>query len=208
MRLHTEPPIAQESPRAEANRRNAQRSTGPRTAEGKTRSSQNAFKHGLYSNQLITASEDPTEFDQLRATLRSEHQPANTTEEILVDELAQNFWRMRRFRKMEAQAWAADDFAPFIRSGFLELITRTLASTERSFHRTLTALTKLQKARGFVPQKTQPVSAAAPHGTEFIEDDRTFAQPCTVQVPQQPARLSNSREFALSKSIFTTKKTA
>ena len=184
MRLHTEPPIAQESPRAEANRRNAQRSTGPRTAEGKTRSSQNAFKHGLYSNQLITASEDPTEFDQLRATLRSEHQPANTTEEILVDELAQNFWRMRRFRKMEAQAWAADDIAPFIRSGFLELITRTLASAERSFHRTLTALTKLQKARGFVPQK-QPAALAVHHSIGFIEDDDKLlaTETCLHQSP-------------------------
>ena len=83
---------AQTSPRsrAEVNRANAQHSTGPKSIIGKLRSSQNSFQHGLYSEQLVLPNEDPAEFDRLRATLRNEHQPANTTEEILVDELAQS----------------------------------------------------------------------------------------------------------------------
>jgi hypothetical protein len=74
--------------RAEINRANSQHSTGPTSARGKARSSQNSFKHGLYSKELIIQGEDPAEFDHLRATLRDEHQPANTVEQILVDELA------------------------------------------------------------------------------------------------------------------------
>ena len=82
---------AQTSPRsrADVNRANSQHSTGPTSSAGKARSAQNSFKHGLYSQDLIIRGEDPAEFDHLRSTLRDEHQPANTTEEILVDELAQ-----------------------------------------------------------------------------------------------------------------------
>ena len=146
--------------RAEINRENAQKSTGPKTDEGKAKSSQNRFKHGVYSKQVVAPGEDPAELDELRAKLRDEHQPSNTTEEILVDELAQHYWRMRRIRCQEVGPW---------RKGFegppdypkIEFFARALASAERSFHRTLTALQKLQKDRGFVPQKTAPAQPAA-----------------------------------------------
>ena len=46
----------------EANRLNAQRSTGPRTAEGKARSSQNAVRHGLTAKCPVLPGEDPAEF--------------------------------------------------------------------------------------------------------------------------------------------------
>ncbi len=150
--------IAQTSPcsRADVNRANSQHSTGPSSSIGKARSSQNSFKHGLYSQDLIIQGEDPAEFDHLRATLRDEHEPANTTEEILVDELAQHFWRMRRFRELEARAWTPENLDSWIVNGMLALINRSMASAERSFHKTLTALQKLQASRGFVPSKMEP----------------------------------------------------
>ncbi len=133
--------------RTETNRANAQHSTGPRTLEGKARSSSNSFRHGLYSKQLIIPGEDPAEFDHLRTTLRAEHGPANTVEEILVDELAQHFWRMRRFRLLEAQAFSPDNLDGWLESGLASLVQRSLASAERSFHRSLTALRQLQQDR-------------------------------------------------------------
>ena len=167
MRL-PKPPAAIPFGRPESNRRNAQLSTGPRTTEGKRRSSQNAFRHGLYSKQLVTPDECAAELDELRATLRREHAPASTTEEILVDDLAQHFWRLRRFREMEARVWQPDSnlFTP----ATLALLARHLASAERSFFRTLAALTKLQQARGFVPQK-QPAAAAATDQLDFTAED-------------------------------------
>ncbi len=146
---------AQTSPRsrADVNRANSQHSTGPTTSIGKARSSQNSFKHGLYSEDLIIQGEDPAEFDHLRATLHGEHQPANTTEGILVDELAQHFWRMRRFRELEVRAWTPENLDSWMESGLLALINRSMASAERSFHKSLAALQKLQHIRGFVPQK-------------------------------------------------------
>ena len=147
---------AQSSHHAERNRANAQHSTGPKTVHGKIRSSQNSFRHGLYSKQLVLPNEDPAEFDHLRAALRREHQPASTTEEILVDELAQHFWRMRRFRESEARAFQPENLDAWIANGLLALIARSAASAERSFHKSLHALRLLQKARGFVPATVAP----------------------------------------------------
>ncbi len=90
--------------RADVNRANAAHSTGPRTPEGKENSKRNSFKHGLYAKNLVIPGEDPAELDRLRARLRAEHQPGNETESILVNEIAENFWRLRRMREYEARA--------------------------------------------------------------------------------------------------------
>jgi hypothetical protein len=151
--------------RTEINRANAAHSTGPKSVEGKARSARNSFKHGLYSQALIIHGEDPAELDKLRQSLRAEHQPVNTTEEILVDELAQHFWRMRRYREMEARAWTPENFNSWIENGLVDLIQRVVNSAERSFYKALAALTKLQKQRGFVPKKVQvqePASTSEP----------------------------------------------
>ncbi len=145
--------------RSEINRANSQHSTGPTSTRGKARSSQNSFKHGLYSRDLILPDESSVEFDHLRSTLRDEHQPANTIEEILVDELAQHFWRMRRFRELEARALQPENLDTWCNNGLFALIQRSMASAERSFHKSLAALLKLQKQRGFVPSKTEPDSS-------------------------------------------------
>ena len=49
-----------------ANETNAQKSTGPKSVEGKAKSAMNALKHGLKSKQIILPNENPLEFDQLR----------------------------------------------------------------------------------------------------------------------------------------------
>ena len=153
--------------RAEINKENAQKSTGPKTEEGKKASSRNAFKHSLYSSQLVVPGEDPAEFDELRASLRTEHEPATPTEEILVDELAQHYWRMRRIRAQEVKTWQKGFEGPPDYPK-IEFFARALNSAERSFHKTLTALQKLQKDRGFVPQKTV---AAQPAAADPVSDD-------------------------------------
>ncbi len=170
--------------RAEINRANAQKSTGPKTPEGQARSSQNAFKHGLYAREVLMDCEDPARFDALRADLRREHQPLNTTEEILVDELAQHYWRLCRLRRFDVQAWTTHNFDKkksvaelnterlhqFMNSGMLEQLQRLLASAERGFHKALATLRQLQKDRGFVPSKqaepAEPAVASAEISTE------------------------------------------
>ncbi len=166
--------------RAEVNRNNAQHSTGPRTAEGKTASSQNAFKHGLYSKQLILPGEDPAELDALRSDLRREHQPATTTEDILVNELAEHYWRLRRMRKLEARAMGAGSFDELQKGlAILPIIQRTMASAERGFHKALKTLTDLQRQRGFVPQ-----IAAQPESTEPLAAPQAGFVPQTTSETQ------------------------
>jgi hypothetical protein len=147
--------------RAEINRANSQNSTGPTSPEGKARSSRNSFKHGLYSKDLLLPNEDPAEFDRLRASYRAEHLPINTTEDTLVNELAENFWRLRRMREFEARAMQPENIAYWFESGLLALVQRTMGSAERAFHRALTALRRLQKDRGFVPQNLSESAEAA-----------------------------------------------
>src|SRR5215472_14629246 len=82
--------------RAEANRINAQRSSGPKTELGKSRSKMNALKHGRSAKKIVIGDEDPKEFDALRAALERDWQLETAFESELVDQLAGLFWRMRR----------------------------------------------------------------------------------------------------------------
>ena len=61
--------------RLEANRQNAQKSTGPKTDEGKSVSKMNAVKHGLLAQEFVLRGEDPDEFDALRDGLVAELRP-------------------------------------------------------------------------------------------------------------------------------------
>ena len=148
-----------------ANQANSQLSTGPKSPVTKARSSRNSFKHGLYAKALVLPGEDPAELEQLRASLRAEHQPANTTEDILVNELAENFWRIRRMREREAVAMQPEDIQFWLESGLLVLVQRTMASAQREFHRALADLRRLQKDRGFLPQ---PVAASEEDEIGFV----------------------------------------
>ncbi len=157
--------------RAEINRANAKKSTGPKTVEGKAASSKNAFKHGLYSKSACIPGENPEDLDALRQDLRAEHQPASPTEEILVDELAHHYWRINRYRYLETHMWAEQGRGQdggldadvnrvvwMIDHGMAALFHRTLTSAERSFHKTLKTLQETKKARGFV--SSRPLAAA------------------------------------------------
>ena len=100
--------IRETSPqKLEANRRNAQRSTGPRTQEGKERSRRNARKHGILTSALLITEgkgwENEDEFTQLLAGLRENLSPEGTLEDLLVQKIAICCWRQRRALECEAQ---------------------------------------------------------------------------------------------------------
>jgi hypothetical protein len=88
--------------KVEANRRNAQKSTGPRTIEGKRNSSRNSVKHGLLSKDVVvTGKEDPEEFDALLSDLKQDLKPKGRAEEVLVETIAACDWRQRRALRAE-----------------------------------------------------------------------------------------------------------
>ncbi len=85
-----------------ANRQNAKKSTGPRTAEGKAHSSKNALKHGLLAQDAVMAGEDPAEFDRCFQQLEENIFPKNAIEFALVRQIADAEWRLRRIARLEA----------------------------------------------------------------------------------------------------------
>ncbi len=89
----------------EANRRNAQRSTGPRTSEGKAVSRYNALKHGILAQAVLPAflegGESREEFENLLGSLRADLAPASSVEEMLVEQVAVGYWRLGRALRSE-----------------------------------------------------------------------------------------------------------
>jgi hypothetical protein len=90
----------------EANRRNAQKSTGPKTAEGKAVVRTNAFKHGLLSEEFIIKGEDPEKFSYLHRELEAELDPVGFQEAEIVERMAVQMWRLRRLYRVEAGIFA------------------------------------------------------------------------------------------------------
>jgi len=89
----------------EANRRNAQKSTGPRTPQGKAVSSMNALKSGLDAESQFVVGEDRSEFAQLQYEYITRFQPLTPEERFQVDTLLRNEWILRRLFRAEAQLW-------------------------------------------------------------------------------------------------------
>jgi hypothetical protein len=85
----------------DANRRNAQKSTGPRTGEGKRKVALNALKHGLLSRHVVLPNEDETEFEDFTHRLRGALGPVGELEEMLVGSIAASAWRLRRVIRVE-----------------------------------------------------------------------------------------------------------
>jgi hypothetical protein len=88
-----------------ANRANAQKSTGPRTPEGKATVAQNALKHGLLAKEAVVVGEDLDDFELYRAQLRAELAPVGLAESLLVERIAGLFWRLQRAERFHTAAF-------------------------------------------------------------------------------------------------------
>jgi len=86
----------------EANRRNAQLSTGPVTEEGKRRSRQNAIRHGLTAVTVIDALEDAEDYAAFEMAVTADHDAQSAVERELVLRLASLLWRLRRATAIES----------------------------------------------------------------------------------------------------------
>jgi|SRR5579871_5232290 len=86
----------------EANRRNARLSTGPVTEEGKKRSRQNAVRHGLTAETVITALEDAEDYASFEMAVTTDYHVQTAVERELVLRLASLLWRLRRANTIEA----------------------------------------------------------------------------------------------------------
>ena len=86
----------------DANRRNAQFSTGPVTTEGKQRSRRNAIRHGLTAETIIDALEDARDYAAFEMAVTADFEVTSAVERELVLRLASLLWRLRRATAIES----------------------------------------------------------------------------------------------------------
>jgi hypothetical protein len=86
----------------EANRRNALKSTGPITPDGKERSSRNALRHGLTAETVIAALENAEDYQAFEAAVTADYDAETAVERELVLRLASVLWRLRRAPGIES----------------------------------------------------------------------------------------------------------
>jgi hypothetical protein len=97
--------------KAEANRQNALKSTGPKTPEGKAAVRHNALKHGLLSKEVLPPGEDEDVLRELAERLRAELRPEGDFENLFVDRITSLFWRLRRLSRVKAGIFTHEFFA-------------------------------------------------------------------------------------------------
>ena len=187
-----------------ANRENAQRSTGPKTQEGKQAASRNATRHGLTGTQIVMPGEDAAAYEDLRQGLHESHRPANEAERILVDQIAANAWRLLRAQRVETAFLAkltegAKDPDAALAEAFLEKpkelarMHRYVAAAQNAYYKAITQLSKLQKERAaFEEEEIGFVSYPRP--SAFIGGQHAFtesADPLFQGLVPTPATLNS-----------------
>ena len=132
-----------------ANQANALKSTGPKTVAGKAKVSRNAVKHGFTSNEIIVTEQEREHFEYLRDNLIVSVCPHNTPEQLVFSQLLYASWNLERIRAMEANLLLGglDAISDPKTARELELLHRYSIRFERSFHRNMNELRKLQTSR-------------------------------------------------------------
>jgi len=143
-----------------ANRQNAEKSTGPVTPEGRARVSQNATKLGLFSVANFVRPEEQDIFNDFELGYLTELSPDTLLEETLAREIIHAAWRLRRCANLEITPPQDLDDESLDR---LQIsIDRARAAAQRTFHRSLKELRRLQAERvnaTFVAETAPEISA-------------------------------------------------
>jgi hypothetical protein len=158
-----------------ANRANARRSTGPRTATGKAAARLNALKHGLAGKTVVLPGEDDAEFAALEADLAARFAPEGELEREAVREMAAALWRLGRAPRAEVAALVAnadeDEFAeaPLAATlgapGAIDIllrISRYEGQIRRSYERARDRLVMLRQARATAAERPAPARPTVP----------------------------------------------
>jgi len=109
------------------------RSTGPRTPEGKQRSSLNAFRHGLTGQTVVISEEDKKHFDAFCSGFFNDYQPEGALEAQLVQNIATCFWRLNRIAAHEETLLSLDTLAGEDQIDNPDARVRTACAAARAF---------------------------------------------------------------------------
>ena len=196
----------------DANRANAQKSTGPRTAEGRAAVRQNALKHGLTSMSPVAPGEDPAEFLQFLAGWTQSYLPIGPAEEEVLRTAVVASWRLRRIPAIEAgyyemerpdiEPGSGQSPSPAARLAFahyhcakqIEALSCQEARLQRTFDRSLREIERLQAlpARGSkIGLENQTQFAPQP------EENKPPYEPASQPAAAPQAELENQSQFSV-----------
>jgi hypothetical protein len=180
----------------EANRRNALKSTGPKSDDGKAQSRMNALRHGLTAAQAVLPHENEDDYEKLREGMLDSYAPENTAEQAIVEELANAYWRLMRLHRVDTHYWNQIG-GSYNRGdeGISEALIQTpdrqmrnffryYAQVERSYYKALAAADQIKRERrDRKPLKV--IAATAQNG--FVSQTPEDTEPAPSQEPSTPA---------------------
>ena len=165
-----------------ANRQNAERSHGPVTAEGRARVSQNATRFGLFSVANFVRPEEQVIFNEFESGYLAELAPDSSLEQTLAREIIHAAWRLRRCADLEVAP--PEDLNDEELDRLQVSIDRARSAAQRTFHRSLKELRRLQAERIYatfaaskaVPENSAKQTQSQPEKTAVIP--RSSPCPC------------------------------
>jgi len=180
----------------EANRRNAAKSTGPKTPEGKAVSKMNALRHGLLSERVLLPKEDAELLNAFRDGMLQQLRPVGELERLLADRVVATAWRLRRAAQIEVEVLdrsmsdiglpellARNTFPLDVGLAFrndakgpecLGKLSRYESALERALYKALHELQRLQAARAGEPVPA-PVAVDVSVDGGFVSQNRSGA---------------------------------
>jgi hypothetical protein len=194
--------------RAEANRENAQLSTGPATEAGKAKSSLNALKSGLTGRAVLLSTDDAAQYQTHIQSYEDHFQPVGPEEQALVQSLADTGWRLSRVPGLEMAIYAqeriefADEFEDqndeAVRAALIEAQTYlTYEKQIRNLHLQEARLVRRREEETAELRRLQQERAAKEARTPATSEHST--QPVRNRNPINPEGLSElGFEFANS----------
>src|ERR1017187_10476799 len=173
----------------EANRKNAQHSSGPKTPEGKAAIRFNALTYGLRTCATILERENAADYSQLWDELEADWQPQTRTERCYLETMVTSQWLLRRVAESEQQIYMSIAFGEE-RFKMLGIVAKQRGQLERSFRTAIEDMKQSQKE----PQARQPQPAPAPvhkpaepqaPPPEYVMSERAEAHPvfCAPETP-------------------------
>ena len=187
-----------------ANRRNASLPRGPLSETASAAIRENALKHGLTAKHVVLRHEDYADYQELRASIVTEYQPQTPQEHRLADQIAQNYWRLLRSRRVETATFEnrlgslkdrlniGPDTPMDYDEGLsvcmskhardFENLRRYEAGIERAWYRSIRELKAAQKERREAEAQNPPPAETTPEpqtttGTASANPEKVFSAP-------------------------------
>jgi hypothetical protein len=158
-----------------ANRQNAQKSTGPKTPEGREAIRFNALTYGLRTRETLLEREDAREYSDLWDELEADWQPQTRTERCFLETMVTSQWLLKRIAGSEQRIYMTVAFGEE-RLRMLGYVAKQRAQLERSFHTAIADMKQSQKERKAI-QPQPPQAGPSPQPPAPIPGERNSPPP-------------------------------